>query len=60
MYEFFCEKIIPGCTHTERGEKKEEVRESALKHLAEHHSHGETREDWGAEVINDAMIYLPR
>lgn len=60
MYEFVCERIIPGCDHKERGERRQDVEERALRHLTEHHDHGRTREDWGAEVITDAMIYLPR
>ena len=36
MYEFLCERVIPGCTHRETGETREAVHERAVKHLHEH------------------------
>lgn len=60
MYEFVCDRIIPGCNYTERGERRAELEDKARQHLLEHHEHGRTRKDWGAEVIDAAMIYLPR
>lgn len=61
MYEFVCERIIPGCTYKETGEDREVVLERALEHMREHHGQiddpGEGVRD---KVIGDAMIYLPR
>ena len=37
MFEFICDKVIPGCTHKETGDTPERVREKALQHLHEHH-----------------------
>ena len=37
MYEYVCDKIIPGCTYKERGDTSEAVREKAVAHLHEHH-----------------------
>jgi predicted small metal-binding protein len=61
VYEFLCERIIPGCKHRETGEDREDVLERALEHMREHHREiddpGEGMRD---KVIGDAMIYLPR
>ena len=37
MYEFVCDRLIPGCDHRETGDTPEAVREKAMKHLHEHH-----------------------
>lgn len=37
MYEFVCERIIPGCTVREKGDTPEALREKAIAHLHEHH-----------------------
>ena len=37
MWEYVCDKVIPGCTHTERGDTSEAVREKARAHLEGHH-----------------------
>jgi predicted small metal-binding protein len=61
VYEFLCERIIPGCTHKESGEDRDVVLEKALEHMREHR---EDLDDPGEEVrdqvIGEAMIYLPR
>ena len=36
MYEYVCDRIIPGCTYEERGDTSEAVREKAIE-LHEHH-----------------------
>ena len=60
MYEFLCERVIPGCTHKERGENQEKVQERAIRHMREHHSADHAIEEMRDRVIKDAMIYLPR
>ncbi len=47
MYEFVCDRIIPGCTHKERGDTPEAVREKAITHLREGH---------GVDSIDDDLI----
>ena len=37
MYEYICDRIIPGCTCKETGDTPEAVREKAVQHLHEHH-----------------------
>jgi predicted small metal-binding protein len=37
VYEFVCDKIIPGCTYKETGDTPEAAREKAIAHLHEHH-----------------------
>jgi predicted small metal-binding protein len=37
MFEYVCDRLIPGCPHHETGDTPEAVREKALKHLHEHH-----------------------
>jgi predicted small metal-binding protein len=49
MYEFVCDRIIPGCTHTETAATKEEAREKAEEHLREHH---------GQDVVDDQSIAI--
>ena len=38
MFEFACERIIPGCSFTERGDTKEKLLEQAMDHLRERHN----------------------
>ena len=37
MFEFVCDRIIPGCSHKETGDTPEAVREKAVAHLHQHH-----------------------
>lgn len=37
MYEFVRDRIIPGCSHKEKGDTPEAVREKAVDHLRRHH-----------------------
>jgi predicted small metal-binding protein len=61
VYEFLCEKVIPGCTHRETGEDREVVLENALEHMREHHGGlDDPGEEVRDKVIGEAMIYLPR
>jgi predicted small metal-binding protein len=36
MFEYVCERLVPGCSHRETADTPEAVREKALKHLHEH------------------------
>ena len=37
MFEYVCDRLIPGCSHRETSDTPEAVREKALNHLHEHH-----------------------
>ncbi len=37
MFEFICDRVIPGCEHKETGDTAERVHEKAIAHLHEHH-----------------------
>lgn len=54
MYEFVCDRIIPGCTHKEKAETEEEAREKARRHLADHHR----REELNHQAINIDMAIV--
>jgi predicted small metal-binding protein len=61
VYEFLCERIIPGCTHRESGKDRQVVYEKALEHMREHHDDiDDPGEEVRDRVISEAMIYLPR
>lgn len=55
MFEFFCEKVIPGCTHTETGGSEDEVRRKAEAHLRDHH-HLHYLDDDLLDRVNLAII----
>lgn len=38
VFEFVCDRIIPGCTYTERGDTEEKLLEQAMDHLRERHN----------------------
>lgn len=57
---FLCEHIIPGCTHTESGEDREEVLERAMAHLQAHENLDGGLEEIKDRVVNDAMIFTLR
>ena len=37
MFEFVCERLIPGCTAKVRGEDRDEVAARAENHMRDHH-----------------------
>jgi predicted small metal-binding protein len=37
VFEFVCERIIPGCSHVDRGDTREKLLEQAMDHMREHH-----------------------
>lgn len=54
MFEYVCDRLIPGCSHSETGDTPEAVREKALKHLHEHH--GMDYLDAGTSSELDSLI----
>jgi len=54
MFEFVCDRLIPGCSHRETGDTPEAVREKAVKHLHEHH--GMEYIDGGTSSQLDSLI----
>jgi len=37
LFEFICDRIIPGCTHEDRDEDRDKLADRALRHSTEHH-----------------------
>ena len=37
MFEFVCDRIIPGCSHEDRDANREKLLERVAIHLREHH-----------------------
>ena len=57
MYEFVCAHIFHGCTHRERSDTPEAVREKAIQHLHEHD--GTNYIDGGFEAkLDDSIVYV--
>lgn len=50
MFEFVCDRIIPGCTHVERGDTHEKALEAARAHMREHHG-----TDYIDETLDDRL-----
>ena len=59
MYEFICDRLIPGCTHTETAETKEEAKKKARQHLTDHHRF-ETMDDSQQIKIDMAIMGIHR
>lgn len=59
MYEFVCDRVIPGCFHKETAKTMEEAREKARQHLREHHRL-ETLEDSQQVKIDMAILGIHR
>ncbi len=38
VFEFICDRVIPGCTHEDRDESREQLLERTAAHLKEHHN----------------------
>lgn len=55
VFEFVCDRIIPGCTHTETDESREKAMEKAEKHLREHHQ----RDHQGVD-LDRAIVEIQR
>ena len=37
MFEFVCERLIPGCTSKEQGDTREKAIAKAERHMQDHH-----------------------
>ena len=59
MFEFVCDRIIPGCTHVERGDTHEKVLEQAMDHLRERHGTEHIDESWEERVRGAVIISRP-
>lgn len=38
MFEYVCEHIVPGCTHTDKDESREKLMERVAVHLRQKHN----------------------
>jgi predicted small metal-binding protein len=59
VYEFVCDRMIPGCTYTEPSETEKEARKNARRHLEDHHRM-EVLDDSTSARINMAVIGIHR
>jgi predicted small metal-binding protein len=59
MFEFVCDRVIPGCTHVERGDTYEKVLEQAMDHLQGHHGMDYIDKSWEERVRSDGIMVLP-
>jgi predicted small metal-binding protein len=59
VYEFVCDRMIPGCTYTETSETEKEARKNARRHLEDHHRM-EVLDDSTNARINMAVIGIHR
>ena len=57
VYEYVCDRVIPGCEHRIRGDTPEAVQERARQHLHEHHGMVDIDQP-SAEVIAQAMVMV--
>ena len=37
MFEFVCEKLVPGCTTKEQADTQDEARAKGERHMVDHH-----------------------
>lgn len=51
MFEFICDRVIPGCEHKERGDTPERAREKAIEHLHDHHDMSYIDDATNAKVL---------
>ena len=59
VYEFVCDRMIPGSTYTETSETEKEARQKARRHLEDHHRM-EGLDDCTNARINMAVIGIHR
>ena len=59
MFEFVCDRIIPGCADVERGDTHEKVLEQAMDHLRERHGTEYIDESWEERVRGTGIIEVP-
>ena len=55
MFEYVCDKLVPGCHYKARAETEEEAHELARDHLHEHHQL-EYIDDQAWETIGKAVM----
>jgi predicted small metal-binding protein len=59
MFEYVCDKLIPGCEHTLEAVTEVELHELAKHHLREHHDI-EYADEQGWLMISKAVIPIVR
>jgi predicted small metal-binding protein len=59
VFEFVCDRIIPGCKDVERGDTHEKVLEQAMDHLREDHGMDYIDKPWGERVRTTGIIQVP-
>ena len=59
MYEFVCDRIIPGCDFKARAETHEKMKAKAVEHMRESHEMTDLDKDV-LERLNQAAIWAVR
>lgn len=59
VFEFVCERIVPGCSHTDRDESREKLMDRVAVHLREHHDL-DHRDDPISETLSTTGISFIR
>ena len=59
MFEFVCDRLVPGCRHVERGDTQEKVLELAMEHLSKEHGMDYIDKPWEERVRSTAIISGP-
>jgi predicted small metal-binding protein len=61
MFEFVCDHIIPGCTHTDRDDSKDKLLERVEIHMREHHDldHNHDHDRIWEAVKRTGIAYFP-
>ena len=58
VFEFVCDRIIPGCTHEDRDKSKEQLLERAAAHLREHHNLDHHQDPIGEVLERTGIIFI--
>lgn len=58
MFEFVCDRIVPGCDHTDRDEARERLMERVAAHLREHHDLDHRDERVAAALDSTGVTFI--
>ncbi len=58
IYDFICDRLIPGCTHEDHDKKKAQLAERAAAHMREHHGYSHVDEPIGETLERTGAIFI--
>jgi predicted small metal-binding protein len=58
MFQFICDKLIPGCTHTDEDEDRDKLLERAARHYEEHHDLEHHHEPIADTLSKTGVVFL--